>query len=435
MSKKKDLHLSTDTSSLPRLKKQLVALNPTEHQASKNLHVDDINFNSSDIHSKTVLSLTGPNSTEPEISSTLLKHPSLFGTDSAVVSTNAMSVSTFGFPSFVAPFPVEHGNNSLTEMNDMQSLSIIASSKTEVHAVPSNPSPGYFNLPNETGSSDPATPMGPIYHLPHGILTPTVGIPNMTPQPAPVTFIAQLPQRSDTSFQLAPIHHRANVASSTEIPTLTETRKEGEDPHSNSENTTSLNLEFYSSDRGRHLKQDLNSPADCSQSNKRPFPVTSKPPVLQPDELERTRSLSPTTSNEDYGLFMHTIKQDPRMKDVIVSAIAAHRNIYIRGLQPHMTDEKLFELCRPFGKLVSAKAILEQTAVRVASGDVQMINGICKGYGFAMFENEDHAKCAIEHLGRMGYDVSLAKVSDTIEASRRSISIGILFVPSQKPSR
>jgi RNA recognition motif-containing protein len=36
--------------------------------------------------------------------------------------------------------------------------------------------------------------------------------------------------------------------------------------------------------------------------------------------------------------------------------------------------------------------------------------GECKGYGFAMFENEEHCQVAIHELNNNGYQASLARI-------------------------
>lgn len=51
-----------------------------------------------------------------------------------------------------------------------------------------------------------------------------------------------------------------------------------------------------------------------------------------------------------------------------------------------------------YGAIASSKAIIEQKT------------GECKGYGFAMFENEEEAQRAIEGLNRNGLQASFARV-------------------------
>lgn len=77
---------------------------------------------------------------------------------------------------------------------------------------------------------------------------------------------------------------------------------------------------------------------------------------------------------------------------------SAKSNVYVRGIPPTSSNETLVELCQPFGKIVSVKAIMDS---RVG----------CKGYGFVMFATEESATKAIEAINAAGlYQASLAKV-------------------------
>jgi hypothetical protein len=71
-------------------------------------------------------------------------------------------------------------------------------------------------------------------------------------------------------------------------------------------------------------------------------------------------------------------------------------NIYIRGLEPETTDDSLLQLVEPFGSLLSSKAILD------------LKTGVCKGYGFAMFETVQQAQKALNGLSKQGYMVTFA---------------------------
>lgn len=51
-----------------------------------------------------------------------------------------------------------------------------------------------------------------------------------------------------------------------------------------------------------------------------------------------------------------------------------------------------------YGPIVSSKAMIDQKT------------GECKGYGFAMFEKEEHCQIAIKELNAAGYQASLARV-------------------------
>lgn len=81
-------------------------------------------------------------------------------------------------------------------------------------------------------------------------------------------------------------------------------------------------------------------------------------------------------------------------------------NIYVRGLPSTITDDSFLELCRAFGPISSSKAIIDQKT------------GECKGYGFAMFENEKDCEEAIEELNKSGYQASYAKVGQESFSSR-----------------
>ncbi|CAO0793540.1 unnamed protein product [Mucor circinelloides] len=82
------------------------------------------------------------------------------------------------------------------------------------------------------------------------------------------------------------------------------------------------------------------------------------------------------------------------------------QNIYVRGLSATETDESFLELCRVYGPISSSKAIIDQKT------------GECKGYGFAMFEDQDHCQLAIQGLNAAGYQASLARVGQESFSSR-----------------
>lgn len=74
------------------------------------------------------------------------------------------------------------------------------------------------------------------------------------------------------------------------------------------------------------------------------------------------------------------------------------QNIYVRGLPLTETDDSFLELCKVYGPISSSKAIIDQKS------------GECKGYGFAMFEDQDDCQVAIINLNAAGYQASLARV-------------------------
>ncbi|KAI9283372.1 hypothetical protein BY458DRAFT_496327 [Sporodiniella umbellata] len=81
-------------------------------------------------------------------------------------------------------------------------------------------------------------------------------------------------------------------------------------------------------------------------------------------------------------------------------------NIYVRGLPSTITDDSFLDLCQAYGPITSSKAIIDQKT------------GDCKGYGFAMFENEKDCEEAIEGLNKAGYQSSYAKVGQESFSSR-----------------
>uniref|UniRef100_A0A673JV70 RNA-binding motif, single-stranded-interacting protein 1-like n=1 Tax=Sinocyclocheilus rhinocerous TaxID=307959 RepID=A0A673JV70_9TELE len=72
-------------------------------------------------------------------------------------------------------------------------------------------------------------------------------------------------------------------------------------------------------------------------------------------------------------------------------------NLYIRGLPPGTTDHDLVNLCQPYGKIVSTKAILDKTT------------GKCKGYGFVDFDSPVSAQKAVAGLKTNGVQAQMAK--------------------------
>lgn len=75
------------------------------------------------------------------------------------------------------------------------------------------------------------------------------------------------------------------------------------------------------------------------------------------------------------------------------------RNVYIRGLPPNTSDENLLLYTNRFGKVSSSKAIID------------METNLCKGYGFACFEEEKSALICISAMTLCGYQCSFAKES------------------------
>ncbi|XP_052091924.1 RNA-binding motif, single-stranded-interacting protein 1-like isoform X11 [Mytilus californianus] len=72
-------------------------------------------------------------------------------------------------------------------------------------------------------------------------------------------------------------------------------------------------------------------------------------------------------------------------------------NLYIRGLNPNTTDKDLINLCQPYGKIISTKAILDENTKK------------CKGYGFVDFESHQAAEVAVQALQAQGIQAQMAK--------------------------
>ncbi|XP_077978326.1 RNA-binding motif, single-stranded-interacting protein 1-like [Glandiceps talaboti] len=72
-------------------------------------------------------------------------------------------------------------------------------------------------------------------------------------------------------------------------------------------------------------------------------------------------------------------------------------NLYIRRLPPTTTDQDLYNMCLPYGKIVSVKAILDKTTNK------------CKGYGFVDFDSPQSAQKAVVALQQQGIEAQMAK--------------------------
>ncbi|XP_056435374.1 RNA-binding motif, single-stranded-interacting protein 1-like [Gadus chalcogrammus] len=72
-------------------------------------------------------------------------------------------------------------------------------------------------------------------------------------------------------------------------------------------------------------------------------------------------------------------------------------NLYLRGLTPTTSDYDLVQLCGPYGKIVSTKAILDKTTNK------------CKGYGFVDFDSPAAAQQALAALKSNGVQAQMAK--------------------------
>ncbi|KAG1047647.1 hypothetical protein G6F43_009914 [Rhizopus delemar] len=101
-------------------------------------------------------------------------------------------------------------------------------------------------------------------------------------------------------------------------------------------------------------------------------------------------------------------KQDQELNQHLEPEINSYHthNIYVRGLPSTITDDAFLEMCQAYGTVSSSKAIIDQKL------------GECKGYGFAMFENEKDCEEAIEGLNKSGFQASYAKVGQESFSSR-----------------
>uniref|UniRef100_A0A915DYF4 Protein alan shepard n=1 Tax=Ditylenchus dipsaci TaxID=166011 RepID=A0A915DYF4_9BILA len=72
-------------------------------------------------------------------------------------------------------------------------------------------------------------------------------------------------------------------------------------------------------------------------------------------------------------------------------------NLYIRGLSADTTDDQLREMCEPYGKIVSTKAIIDKATNQ------------CKGYGFVDFDTAEAARSAVKLLAEKNIQAQMAK--------------------------
>lgn len=85
-------------------------------------------------------------------------------------------------------------------------------------------------------------------------------------------------------------------------------------------------------------------------------------------------------------------------------------NVYVNNLPPHTSDEDLLRLGSCFGRVKSHKAIINQET------------GLCKGYGFIMYEFLHDAELAIQQLPLHGLATSWAKESFSSKLRRMADS-------------
>lgn len=71
-------------------------------------------------------------------------------------------------------------------------------------------------------------------------------------------------------------------------------------------------------------------------------------------------------------------------------------NVYVASLPPDFTNERLNALFSPFGHIISSTVKHDRTT------------GACKGYGFVLFETEQHAFNAV--VGLQGHSVDRTRI-------------------------
>uniref|UniRef100_A0A914YM76 Protein alan shepard n=1 Tax=Panagrolaimus superbus TaxID=310955 RepID=A0A914YM76_9BILA len=89
-------------------------------------------------------------------------------------------------------------------------------------------------------------------------------------------------------------------------------------------------------------------------------------------------------------------------------------NLYIRGLEPEMTDDELRKICEPYGKIVSTKAIMDKATNQ------------CKGYGFVDFDTAEAALDAVKSLTEKGIQAQMAKLFQQQEQDPTNLYIANL---------
>lgn len=162
-----------------------------------------------------------------------------------------------------------------------------------------------------------------------------------------------------------------------------------------------------------------------SNNNNPPSQMTISPPTASPYAMYPHPSMYPmyyAPSMVSYEMFSapnaaaNTAASIPRNKFMYTQANPTaythtmdNTNIYIRGLAPDTTDADLEALCSIYGRILSSKAI------------VDLKTGICKGFGFAMFETMDMASMALDGLSRQGFLVTFAVQGPRGDSVRVSI--------------
>lgn len=139
------------------------------------------------------------------------------------------------------------------------------------------------------------------------------------------------------------------------------------------------------------------SPHHHHHLNGQPFlpPLHISSPILTATQQQQ-QQVSPNMMTAAFDLMK---KRQEQLEQEYHHLTSFHpQNIYVRGLPMTETDESFLELCKVYGPISSSKAIIDQKT------------GECKGYGFAMFEDQEDCQVAINGLNAAGYQASLARV-------------------------
>ncbi|XP_078322225.1 RNA-binding motif, single-stranded-interacting protein 2-like isoform X4 [Crassostrea virginica] len=122
----------------------------------------------------------------------------------------------------------------------------------------------------------------------------------------------------------------------------------------------------------------------------KPFLSAQPPPVITMLEIQTytPRSMPAASPNTTSSQSSNQSQSGEQL---------SRTNLYIRGLNPNTTDKDLVNLCQPYGKIISTKAIIDQQTNK------------CKGYGFVDFESPSAAEVAVQALQSQGIQAQMAK--------------------------
>ncbi|KAG0265713.1 hypothetical protein DFQ27_000446 [Actinomortierella ambigua] len=134
-----------------------------------------------------------------------------------------------------------------------------------------------------------------------------------------------------------------------------------------------------------HLRHDDVGEGWCQQQ---------EPSMAIPPEMEANRS---ATASRDTSLLIRSPIQQQFPPPPLIPGKADHRfNVFIKGLELDMDSRALFELFKPFGYILSCKAVID------------LSTGKCRGHGFVLYDNGVSVLEARRALTPLGYYVSVA---------------------------